>query len=75
MGVEVPPLAYYKLGPSGEAGRRTGLEGNLSTQLETIDVNLLKVGEPLTGKADGNPEPSLKEEGVETRREDPKDLI
>jgi|GEM_PF-4450716 len=61
--------------PSGGAGRRIGLEDNLSTHLETIDVNLPKFGEPLTGNADGNPEPSLKKEGVETRREDPKDLI
>ena len=55
-------------------GIRTRLRSKkLSTQLETIDVNLPKFGESLTENADGNAEPSsLVGEGVETRQEAPK---
>ena len=57
----------------GGIGRRKGLEANLSAPLETVGVELLKVGESLTGQADGNPEPSQRMlEGVETRRAAPK---
>ena len=46
----------------------------LSAQLETTEVEVVKFGETLTVKADGNPEPSLViEEGVETLWQHPKD--
>ena len=40
-------------------GRRNGLK-KLSLQEETSGVDALKIGETLTGNADGNPEPSPK---------------
>ena len=46
----------------------------LSARSEKNDVECRKVKEALTGKADGNLEPSLrKEEGAETRHDTPKD--
>ena len=42
---------------------------------EKRDVECRKFKETITGKADGNLEPSLrKEEGAETRHDTPKDL-
>ena len=50
----------------------------LSASEETPGVELLKFGEPLTGEADGNPEPScadgVETEGVETRRAAPNSI-
>ena len=46
-----------------ELGRHKGLISiiNLSAQLETIEVESVKFGEPLTENADGNPEPNPKD--------------
>ena len=47
----------------------------LSARSEKNDVECRKVKEALTGKADGNLEPSLlREEGAETRHDTPKDF-
>ena len=55
-------------------GRHEGLRRNLSARSERSDVECRKVKEALTGKADGNLEPSLfREEGAETRHDTPKD--
>ena len=46
----------------------------LSARSERSDVECRKVKEALTGHADGNLEPSLREEeGAETRHDTPKD--
>ena len=46
----------------------------MSARSEKNDVECRKVKEALTGKADGNLEPSLlREEGAETRHDTPKD--
>lgn len=45
----------------------------LSNHYENNDLNPVKVGETLTDKADGNPEPSrIKSKGVESGRQEPK---
>lgn len=45
----------------------------LSNYYENNNLNPVKVGETLTGKADGNPEPSrVKSKGVESGRREPK---
>ena len=55
-------------------GRHEGLKSNLSALSERRDVECRKFKETLTGKADGNLEPSLvEEEGAETRHDTPKD--
>ena len=55
----------------GEIGKHNRL-GILSALGEILGVESLKFGETLTGRADGNPEPSpLKREGVETLQATP----
>ena len=50
------------------------LKAQLSALSERRDVECRKFKETLTGKADGNLEPSLvEEEGAETRHDTPKD--
>ena len=44
----------------------------MSAQEETLDVEPCKFEEPLLGNANGNLEPSLNKEGVETRHKEPK---
>ena len=44
----------------------------MSAQEETLDVEPCKLEEPLLGNANGNLEPSLNKEGVETRHKEPK---
>ena len=55
-------------------GRHEGLKAKLSALSERRDVECRKFKEALTGKADGNLEPSLEEEeGAETRHDTPKE--